>query len=282
MAKQIKSGIYKILNVINGKFYIGSAVYFAQRFGQHIYNLRNNKHPNKHLQASFNKYGEEAFRFEKVEFIEDISKLVEREQYYINLYDVCNSDKGYNIAPKAGSQLGYHHTEKTREKLRNRIFGPEFKEKQRLAKLGKKASEETKEKMSEAHKGIVTWNKGLSGYTIQPKSEEAKEKIGRAVRERMHKEGFVHPMQGKHHTLEVLENIKSTQFKKGQNPWNKGSWKDKASETEIVSFYSVGHTIDECRIKFSISAYVIYGLLKKHKVNRSCAESKAILRNKKI
>lgn len=49
--------IYKIINTINGKIYVGSAKYFAGRKGEHYSMLRNNKHSNKHLQNSYNKYG---------------------------------------------------------------------------------------------------------------------------------------------------------------------------------------------------------------------------------
>jgi len=47
---------------------------------------------------------------------------------------------------------------------------PESKEKNRLAHLGKRASEETKLKMSKSRKGRATWNKGI------PSSEETKKK----------------------------------------------------------------------------------------------------------
>ena len=42
-----KSGIYQILNTVNNKFYIGSAVYFYDRWNTHKYCLRQDKHKNK-------------------------------------------------------------------------------------------------------------------------------------------------------------------------------------------------------------------------------------------
>lgn len=72
------SCVYKITNIINNKYYIGSTVDFKNRKRQHLSELKNNKHDNKHLQASFNKYGEEAFSFEVIEHVL-INKLIERE-----------------------------------------------------------------------------------------------------------------------------------------------------------------------------------------------------------
>ena len=43
---------------------------------------KNNKHGNKHLQRSYNKYGEENFVFEVLEFVEDKNNLLEREQLF--------------------------------------------------------------------------------------------------------------------------------------------------------------------------------------------------------
>lgn len=51
------SGIYKILNIKNGKFYIGSSNNIKVRWSQHKTLLKNNKHENKYLQNAWNKYG---------------------------------------------------------------------------------------------------------------------------------------------------------------------------------------------------------------------------------
>jgi hypothetical protein len=47
------TGIYKILNIVNNKFYVGSASSnggFKKRWNEHKSGLRNGCHPNKHLQ----------------------------------------------------------------------------------------------------------------------------------------------------------------------------------------------------------------------------------------
>ena len=44
-----KCGIYMILDLINGKRYIGSSVDMYNRLHEHFHNLKNNKSHNNHL-----------------------------------------------------------------------------------------------------------------------------------------------------------------------------------------------------------------------------------------
>lgn len=65
--KPIRSGIYRIRNLINEKIYIGSADNLDRRKNEHWKELRDQSHCNPHLQASWNKHGEISFTFEVVE-----------------------------------------------------------------------------------------------------------------------------------------------------------------------------------------------------------------------
>lgn len=92
------TGIYKITNTVNGKYYIGStSENFLKRWNHHINSLRRNSHKNEHLQHAFNKYGEDSFVFEVVETCNKDMCLL-REQIYL---DSCNSNNSYNINPYA-------------------------------------------------------------------------------------------------------------------------------------------------------------------------------------
>lgn len=82
---KIKSGIYKITNKNNGRYYIGSSVNINNRWNEHKRTLKQNKHDNDFLQKSWNKHGEESFLFEIIEYVLDLDKLLEREQYYLDL-----------------------------------------------------------------------------------------------------------------------------------------------------------------------------------------------------
>lgn len=81
--KKQQSGIYCIINTINNKQYIGSSKLVRKRLLQHKNYLIKNKHINKKLQNSWNKYTDENFHCIILEYC-NIDKLFEREQYYID------------------------------------------------------------------------------------------------------------------------------------------------------------------------------------------------------
>ena len=77
----MESGIYCIKNLKNQKRYIGQSKNIPIRIKSHLNSLQNNNHRNKHLQNSFNKYGEKNFIFEILE-ISSLEKLHFKIQYY--------------------------------------------------------------------------------------------------------------------------------------------------------------------------------------------------------
>lgn len=138
------SGIYRIKNIITSDCYVGSAVNIDKRWREHKIALQKNKHYNAYLQNAYNKYGEEAFKYEIFEIC-PVEYLLEREQERID-----SGAFSYNICKVAGSTAG-------------RIFSIDSKQKMSLAKkgkpnnwLGKKHTEETKAKISAARKAYHT------------------------------------------------------------------------------------------------------------------------------
>lgn len=108
----MKSGIYKIINIVNNKIYIGSTIDIDKRWWRHKNLLNRNKHHCHHLQRAWIKYGESNFILEILENV-DIDNLLIKEQYWFN---ILNPE--YNSCPMAGSSLGYKHSDETKEKLR--------------------------------------------------------------------------------------------------------------------------------------------------------------------
>ena len=59
--------VYKIVNTVNNKIYIGQTMMGELRWKGHTRDLRGNRHPNHKLQADFNKFGEDAFTWSIIE-----------------------------------------------------------------------------------------------------------------------------------------------------------------------------------------------------------------------
>lgn len=108
-----KFGIYKIS--YENRVYIGSTTQsFYLRWIQHMYEIKNFKHTNPKIMNIVNKYGIDKLVFEIVEIIDDKNKVIEREQYYIDLYD--SYKKGLNCSPTAQNSRGCVRSEETLEK----------------------------------------------------------------------------------------------------------------------------------------------------------------------
>lgn len=108
------AGVYCIENIYNGKMYIGSSFYAQQRLGAHFSLLRNNKSHNKHLQASYNKYGKEAFIGYVLEPCEK-EVVKEREQFWIDNTNCITH--GFNKSWTVIDNSGWNHSEELKAKL---------------------------------------------------------------------------------------------------------------------------------------------------------------------
>ena len=160
------TGIYKIININNNKVYIGSAVNICNRWKNHISCLNKNKHHSSKLQNSWNKHSADNFIFEIIEEC-DKEKLIEREQYYIDLYGSYKS--GYNSTPKSGSNLGRKCSEETIKKMSVVLIGNK-------RNAGHKHSDKTLKKLSDLNKGCK--NKMFN----KKHSEKTKIKISNALK----------------------------------------------------------------------------------------------------
>ena len=139
----IKSGIYIIKSSTTIRVYIGSTSNFDNRKWKHFNDLKENKHQYK-FQNGYNKH--KNFVFEVLEYVEDVSKLIEREQFYLDtlLFASEDNDKfdklGYNLCRQAAhSTLGIKLTKEQ----------------------SKKSTETRKRKLASGE--IIPWNKGKTG-----------------------------------------------------------------------------------------------------------------------
>jgi group I intron endonuclease len=113
---QQKIGIYKIVNVLNNRIYVGSAILLQRRYASHISCLNRNRHGNSYLQNDWNKCGSEAFEFHLLEAVEKAEDLLTKENHWLNVY-FDNKHTCYNICPVAGNTTGVFHSQQTKEKM---------------------------------------------------------------------------------------------------------------------------------------------------------------------
>ena len=158
--------IYKITNLINNKVYIGQSVSPKIRWSRHKSDARLNKKAD-HLYRAMRKYGEDNFMFEVIDEVVTLSEADELEVQIISIYNSTNRVFGYNKAP--GGQGKRLVSEETRQKLSKAAKGrqsrlghsPSSETRILLSKaqlgntyrLGFKTSEETKKKLSKINKG---------------------------------------------------------------------------------------------------------------------------------
>jgi group I intron endonuclease len=114
--------VYAIKNKTNGKMYVGSALDYKSRVKLHKSQLKRRVHHSVLLQRAVEKYGIDNFDFFVLEVVSKDS-LIQREQHYMNVYQSFDSSLGYNVAPIAGSTLGFKHSEDSVRKNRERQIG---------------------------------------------------------------------------------------------------------------------------------------------------------------
>lgn len=174
-AHKHKSGIYQIKSSKNGKFYIGSAKSFYYRWHVHCHHLREDTHFNDHLIAHKNKYGMYDLTFEVLEFCDE-SKLIEREQWWLDITNCCDRTIGFNKCPTAQSQLGREMSQEHRNKVGKRSVGNKYS-------VGRKLSEETKMLISKSQ-GVRLAQYSMDGKLIkvfETPLEASKEGFNRGV-----------------------------------------------------------------------------------------------------
>lgn len=96
-------GIYKIINIVNNKFYVGSAVDLKRRKARHFSELRSGRHSNGRLQNAWNKYGEQAFVFVVVKELDPDADLLAAENVWLKKH--VGKEYCYNIGVDATAPM---------------------------------------------------------------------------------------------------------------------------------------------------------------------------------
>jgi group I intron endonuclease len=149
---KVKSGIYVIRCLVNGKVYIGSAIDIRGRLSVHRSALNRNKHKNYRLQKAWNEYGSDQFVWEVLEYVYKMELLWVVEAEYIVRYKATERRFGFNSKVANGRP-----SEETIQKIREANLGRPCSEltRQKIAEgnRGRQRSEEERKKISEANRG---------------------------------------------------------------------------------------------------------------------------------
>lgn len=174
-----KGGVYKILNKVNGRVYIGSSKRIDKRIKRHQHELKTGTHHNKFLQNDFNKLEKEmmSFEFSVIEYEDDYENRIKLEYKYIELFSK-EKDRCYNHDKKPKAL-------KDGECFKNSIEETKKKISESLKKVYK--NPESAKRKSEASK--AAWmnkesrEKRILAIKTAHSKEETKEKMANIVRD---------------------------------------------------------------------------------------------------
>lgn len=243
------SGIYKITNLVNDRFYIGSTFNFYERFIQHRADLRKNKHNNQFLQNSWNKYGEENFSFAIMEVVSNIDDLLIREQHWLDETNSYNRCVGYNIAKNAKAPMtGLKHSNEAKEKIskvhKGKIISEEQKEKASNFHKGKTISDLQKEQIRHSVHEYWTEEKrnehSLLIKEIRKNNPEISKKISIANK-------------GKSKNISDEERIRRSESKKGSNHHNAKLSEETVREIKLLLLNGTKQKVISEKFSISIS-----------------------------
>lgn len=132
--------IYKLTNTLNNKIYIGlTTETISERCRKRIAEAKYRDSKNSYILNAIRKHGSEVFKVEQIDTAFSLEELQQKEIFYIQQYNSTNRKIGYNLTKGGEGNLGLKMSDKTKEKIRQKA-------------IGRKASIETKIKMSNSKK----------------------------------------------------------------------------------------------------------------------------------
>lgn len=171
-------GIYRILNLVNGKRYIGSAKDLRDRWSLHRSTLRAGTHANRHLQFAWRKYGEQSFRFEVLFFCLEVD-LKDQEQVFLDLiphpdyYNIGRDARRVNVGPAHNKGVPCSEEQKARITVTLKAFyetHPEERARISTQRLGTTMTGDARGKISAGLK--KSWDRGERARQMSPEARQ--------------------------------------------------------------------------------------------------------------
>jgi group I intron endonuclease len=199
------TGIYKIVNIKNGKMYIGSSKNIKRRWSVHKSALKNNNHHSVYLQRAWNKYGKENFVYEVIKELPGVSDIELLNEEARCVTTMCPE---YNVGSiGGGDNLTKHpHRNKIIAKMRKTIN----------ENISNMTEQERKNKWGRSGENNPNWKGGISCNYCRDCGIEIWYSNNRCMA--CSKYGTQNPFYGKKHTVEYKQ--KASERRKGTLPTN--------------------------------------------------------------
>jgi group I intron endonuclease len=201
--------IYKLFFKGDDRVYIGKTRFpLIKRRNSHIQMIKRGLHTNKRLVEAFKIYGQDSVVLEPLEQCTQ-SESFTKELYWMKHFDATNETKGYNMQFKSNGSIAFNLTEEQKKKIsvarKGSIPSEEHRERLRQFNLGKKQSEETKQKQREWYGKMGGWTeeqkKMMAESASYPRSDETKKRMSSGTEKK------IAEMKGM--TLEEWRKVKS-------------------------------------------------------------------------
>jgi group I intron endonuclease len=285
-----RKGVYALVNLVDGKLYVGSSIDLKKRSHDHLYLLRRNQHPSAYLQYAFNKHGEMAFEMRILQEVASDDDLNSAEQYWMDDLRCYDRRYGYNIdvsadrtivSPETGAKIaaalrGRTISDEHRAKLRQALKGRSLSEEARNNMRGRTHTAETRAKIAAAGKGRslsketrAKISATLKGRTL---SQEARVRMSEAHKGRILSEQarakVIHALTGRPVSLETRARISAT---RRANPLSEESRQRIVDAKRVLTPDQVqeirrrlasGESTRSIAEEYSVNYYTIWNILK--------------------
>jgi group I intron endonuclease len=156
--------IYKVINLINGKVYIGFTKNLEARIKAHKKSITKPEIYKSSFHRAIRKYGWDNFTWHTIYQSKDLTHTLNfAENYFIKEYN--SFENGYNMTTGGDGRPGLKHNEETKYIIGSRTRGKKLPEKHKneisKSHIGIKPSLETRLQMSLDRKGAVWYNDGV-------------------------------------------------------------------------------------------------------------------------
>jgi group I intron endonuclease len=163
--------VYKAVNKINGKMYVGATqATLSRRISYHLCSKAGI------FPGELRKFGVNMFEFSILDVAEDRKTLHEKEKYWIRKLD-CVYPKGYNQTAGGLGMLGVKDSEVTRKRKSEALKGKNVGEKNGM--FGNKAYKQLLENPEYKQKAIARLHRDFSPEARRELSDRAKKAAAR-------------------------------------------------------------------------------------------------------